>query len=67
MEYSRSDIESISRSWGLEVKSGVSRSLDLLVMADADSLSGKAKKAREYGIRILAEQVFLRMIGELPS
>jgi DNA polymerase-3 subunit epsilon len=67
MEYSRSDIESISRSWGLEVKSGVSRSLDLLVMADADSISGKAKKAREYGTRILAEQVFLRMIGELPN
>ena len=67
MEYSRSDIESISRSWGLEVKSGVSKSLDILVMADADSLSGKAKKARQYGTRILAEQVFLRMIGELPN
>jgi DNA polymerase III subunit epsilon len=37
--------------------------LDLLVVADPDSMSGKAKKAREYGIRIVAEPVFWSMMG----
>ena len=33
------------------------------MVADPDSLSGKAKKARQYGIRILQEAVFWKMIG----
>jgi DNA polymerase-3 subunit epsilon len=35
---------------GLIVKKGVAKDLDFLVAADPDSMSGKAKKAREYGI-----------------
>lgn len=45
------------------MKSGVTKKLDLLVCADPHSQSGKAKKAREYGIRILAEPAFWRAIG----
>jgi DNA polymerase-3 subunit epsilon len=52
---------------GLIVKSGVSKKLDVLVVADTDSMSGKAKKAREFGIRIVSESVFLVMIDELPE
>jgi DNA polymerase-3 subunit epsilon len=48
---------------GLIPKSGVSKSLDILVVADPDTLSGKAKKAREYGIRIIVERDFWAMIG----
>lgn len=48
---------------GMVVKSGVSRKLDFLVAADPDSSSGKAKKAREYGTRILSEAQFWRMMG----
>ena len=48
---------------GMIIKSGVSRNLNYLVTADADSLSGKARKAREMGIRIVAEPVFWNMIG----
>jgi DNA polymerase-3 subunit epsilon len=45
------------------VQNGVTKALDYLVCADPDSMSGKAKKARQYGIRILAEPVFWRMVG----
>lgn len=52
---------------GLIVKSGISMKLDVLVVADSDSMSGKAKKAREIGIRIVSESVFLGMLEELPN
>ena len=48
---------------GMEVKTGVTTELDFLVVADPDSMSGKAKKARKYGVRILAEPVFWRIMG----
>ena len=48
---------------GLSVKDNVSKKLDLLVVADPYTQSGKAKKARECGIRILQEAVFWKMIG----
>jgi len=48
---------------GLILKSGVSNKLDFLVTADPNSLSGKAKKARELGTKIIAESVFWNMIG----
>lgn len=43
---------------GMIVKKSVTKKLDYLVIADPDSMSGKAKKARAYGIRMLAEPVF---------
>ena len=52
---------------GLIVKSGISKKLDLLVVADTDSMSGKAKKARELGTRIVSEAVFLAILEELPT
>lgn len=52
---------------GLIVKSGISKKLDVLVVADSDSMSGKAQKAREIGIRIVSESVFLGMLEELPK
>jgi DNA polymerase-3 subunit epsilon len=48
---------------GLLVKNGVSKDLDYLIMADPHSLSGKAKKAKEYGVNILAESVFWNMVN----
>ncbi len=48
----------IAEDLGLEVKSGVSKKLDLLVVKDPYTMSGKARKAREYKIPIVAEQVF---------
>ena len=48
---------------GLDVQKSVTKNLDLLVLADPHSMSGKAKKAREYGIRTMSEEVFWRKIG----
>jgi DNA polymerase III subunit epsilon len=48
---------------GLIVKSGISKKLDMLVVANPHTQSGKAKKARELNIPIIAEAVFWRMIG----
>lgn len=48
---------------GLEVVGGVTKKLNILVVADPNSRSGKAKKAREYGTRIMHEPVFWKAIG----
>lgn len=48
---------------GLVPVNGVTKKLDLLVVADPDTQSGKARKARRYGTRIVAEKAFWRMIG----
>jgi DNA polymerase-3 subunit epsilon len=45
------------------IQKGVTKSLDYLVTADPDSMSGKTKKARNYGVRIIAEPVFWAMMG----
>lgn len=43
------------------VSGGVTKSTKLVVAADPDSLSGKAAKARAYGIPIVGEEAFLRL------
>ncbi len=55
--------EDLATKAGLIVKQGVSKKLDLLVVADPETQSGKAKKAHECGTRIMAEAVFWKMIG----
>jgi DNA polymerase III subunit epsilon len=62
MSHSRDELEQLARDHDLLVKQGVSRILDLLVVADADSLSGKARKARDLGVQIIAEQGFLALL-----
>jgi DNA polymerase-3 subunit epsilon len=47
----------------LHVQDAVTKKLDLLVVADPESLSGKARKARDYGTRILVERSFWQDIG----
>lgn len=59
----RSEATELATEAGLIVRSGVSKGLDLLVVADPDSLSGKAKRAGELGTRVMAEAVFWRAIG----
>lgn len=53
----------LAEAAGLVIKSSVSRKLDMLVVADPDTNSGKARKARECGTRIIAERDFFPMIG----
>jgi len=59
----RSQAEQLAQEAGLVPVSSVTKKLDLLVVADPDSNSGKAKKARDYGVRIITETAFWRRIG----
>jgi DNA polymerase-3 subunit epsilon len=44
----------------------VTKKVALLVAADPDSLSGKAREARDYGIPIVGEAALARPAGEFP-
>ena len=58
----REDAQKIAAKQGLIVRQGVTKDLDILVVADPDSMSGKAKKAHKYGVRVVAEPVFWKML-----
>jgi DNA polymerase-3 subunit epsilon len=60
---SRGSAESLAEAAGLVPAQSVTKKLDILVVADPHTQSGKAKKARQYGIRVLHEPVFWRSIG----
>jgi DNA polymerase-3 subunit epsilon len=53
----------LARRAGLEPVDGVTKKLDMLVVGDPETLSGKAKKAHQYGVRILHEPVFWKLLG----
>jgi len=55
--------EQLATESGLEVRASVTKRLDLLVVADPETQSIKARKAREYGVRIVAERVFWKALG----
>lgn len=57
------DAERLAEEAGLIVVKSVTKALDLLVVADPDTASGKAEKARRYGTRIMAEPAFWRAAG----
>jgi DNA polymerase-3 subunit epsilon len=59
----RETAERLAVDHGMLVKSTVSRGLDMLVVADPDTQSGKARKAREYGTRLVAERAFWPALG----
>jgi len=60
---SRDLAETLAKNAGLTIASNVTKKLDLLVVADPNTQSTKAKKARDYGTRILSDAVFWRMAG----
>ncbi|MEX0711220.1 MAG: BRCT domain-containing protein, partial [Pirellulales bacterium] len=60
---SRETAERLVVAAGLVVAPSVTKALEILVVADPNTLSGKAQKARRYGTRIIAEPVFWRTIG----
>ncbi|MCP4594332.1 MAG: DNA polymerase III subunit epsilon [bacterium] len=59
----REDAIRAAEGRGMVVKTGVTKALDYLLAADPDTMSGKAKKARQYGVRIIAEPVFWNMVA----
>jgi hypothetical protein len=60
---SRELAEELARGAGLVPADSVTKKLDLLVVAEPQTQSGKAKQARKYGIRIMHEPVFWATIG----
>jgi len=53
----------LATNHGMLVAESVTKKLDILVVSDPFTQSGKAKKARRYGIRIMHEPVFWRALG----
>jgi len=62
--YTRGVLTNIVNENGGEVISGVKKGLDYLVMADPDSQSTKAKKARKLGIKLIGETEFFEMFNK---
>jgi len=54
----RSALVAHAEQLGMSVANGISKKIDLLVAADSASNSGKAKKARQYGIPVLGAETF---------
>lgn len=59
----RDQAERLAQVAGLLPMPRVTKKLDLLVVADPDSTSGKATKARDYGVRIISEIAFWQKLG----
>ena len=58
----RDELEARASGAGLRVTSAVSRKTRLVIAADPDSESAKARRARELGIPLIAEPVFIAML-----
>jgi len=63
----RTELEYQARSLGLRPTGSVSGKTNLVVAADPDSLSGKARKARDLGIPIVGYDTYLRMLDSVAS
>ena len=63
MPISREAAHVLATNAGLTVARSVTKRLDVLVVSDPDTQSGKARKAREYGVRVIVESAFWRTIG----
>jgi DNA polymerase-3 subunit epsilon len=57
MRRSRTEIETDLARLGIRSAPNVTKKTAVLIAADVDSLSGKARKARQYGIPIIEEDV----------
>ena len=63
MSYRRKDLQAMVTAHGGTNLDSVTKNLAYLVIADPDSTSGKAKKARELGITLISPEQFLEMVN----
>ena len=61
----REEWQAEAEAAGLVAGEGVNKKTRLLVAADPDSMSGKAKKARQYGIPVVHPQAYRDMLETL--
>jgi DNA polymerase-3 subunit epsilon len=66
MQRPRPEITRQASVAGLRITTAVSRQTRLLVAADPDSLSGKAKTARTLGVPVVNEDAFLTALDAMP-
>ena len=62
MQRGRSEITTQAKAAGLRMTSAVSRKTTVVVAADPDSLSGKARDARALGVPVVNETTFMRVL-----
>ncbi len=67
MSRPRSEFEEAARAAGLQLMSAVSGKTNVLVCADPESQSGKARKARALGVRVISEAVFWESVSLVRS
>ncbi len=60
----RKELEQLVEKHGGNLLSGVTRDLKYLVMADPNSGSSKAEKARKYGTQCIDEEAFLQVVSD---
>ncbi len=60
----RNEVKDVIEKKGGKVTGSVSAKTDYLINNDITSNSGKNKKAKELGVPIISEEMFLEMIGE---
>jgi DNA polymerase-3 subunit epsilon len=65
MQRARADIAAEAAAAGVRVTAAVSKQTRVLAAADPDSMSGKAKRARECGVPIISEDAFLQAVAKL--
>lgn len=63
----REELAGVITANGGTVQSGVSKTTDYLINNDAESTSGKNKKAKELGVPIITEEEFNKMLSESVS
>lgn len=64
--HARGQLETLARELGLEPGQSVTKSTDVVFAADVESRSGKAAKARRYGIPVIGVDEFLTaQIGDV--
>ena len=64
---SRKELVALIEDNGGRVVSGVSKKLDYLLIADIESTSSKAVKARRYGTTLISEQELAELLGPQPA
>ncbi|MFB9688648.1 exonuclease domain-containing protein [Amycolatopsis plumensis] len=67
MKRERADIVAEAAAAGIRVIGSVSRQTRVVAAADPDSMSGKAKRARECGVPVVSEDAFLSALGKLAG
>jgi DNA polymerase-3 subunit epsilon len=65
MQRGRAEITAQARAAGLRMNSSVSRRTTVVVAADPDSLSGKARDARDLNVPVVNEHAFLRVLADM--